>query len=182
MKFVSIILAMLLFTGCASMYNHNRVKDNIAKRAIIASSNDSQITLLRKGADPSEVLKVSAYSQGNDVTIMAAVNILDLEGFQGYLKTYSEAPLSSTAALLIDVGTAVGIGYAAYEQYKGDTTTVEQPLIDADANDTASPNSGSTITAGSNPVIIQNSGNGNTFNIGNTDDHSSDQDNSNVTN
>lgn len=184
MKFVSIILAMgmLIMTGCASAYNHNRVKDNIAERAIIASGSDAQISMLRKGADPSDIVKISAYSSGSDVTVMAAIDILDLEGLSGYVETYGEAPLSSTTALAIDLLAAFGAAYAIYEEVDDNNTVteVEQPLADIEADGNASPNSEATITTGSGSIVIINNGDGNTFNSGNDDDHSSNQDNSSM--
>lgn len=179
---IGLLAVIMLQSGCATRMNHNRVADNMSKKAILASGNNAQIEAIKRGGDPSEVLKVRAYTNGDDTGVILALDVLDFDGWSGYFKTFAEAPISSTVSLAIDIGAAYAIGKAAYDEYQGNNTVeiVEDPAaaVDAEANDNDSPNSDITITAGSNPIIIINNGDGNSFDAGNTDDHGSDNDNS----
>ena len=108
---VTLLVGCVVCSGCLSVYNHSRVKESVIKSRIVASGNQEQIKMLNAGVKPSDAVKVIPIANG----AVMAVNLFDIEGLSSYFTTYAEAPVSSTAALLGDLGTATVAGKYIYD-------------------------------------------------------------------
>jgi hypothetical protein len=170
-QFVMIGIALLFVTfssGCASMYNHSRVKENIYKEAIVAHGTEEQKELLKQGVKPTRIIKFSALQRNGEVDGVGVGINAPMDGFNvfgavkdgvgSYFSTYAEAPLSSTGALVLDIVAGI-LAYQLIEDELDNNTTVRIPSEEEDV-----PTGAGSNTSGGDTIVI--TGDGNTVNNG----------------
>lgn len=159
----TLIVIILANTGCASFYNHSRVKNNMVREHILTNGSDEQLSMLRAGVSPVEAVKVRSTDDGAGV--MVSFDLLNMSGIKQYFMTFKEAPLSSTAALLVDVGTA----YLVVNEFTKDDNSNSS----SSPTDTLDNGLGITITGDNNNINVTDIGAGASSSV-NHDNSSSD--------
>jgi len=100
------LIGLTLYNGC-TMYNYERVKDNIIKEEIIKSGNNQQIAYIKSGIKPTDVIKITSLNNEGKVNGLAvSVDLLNASLLKSYFKTVQESPGSSFLALAVDIGAA----------------------------------------------------------------------------
>lgn len=161
-----LIIAMMLIsfcvlsTGCMSIYNHNRVKNNMIAQRVLASGNAEQIKAIKQGVKPEAAVKVIPVgTQGAAIT----VNLFDLEGIGAWWTTTKEAPISSVLSLAADGAATYYTVKALSDEFSGNDNKKDDTEVNL--NNT----SGETIV-----TIINTSGDGNTVSANNNADSEND--------
>ena len=176
---ISIGVGMIvMLSGCAvlapcSTYNHNRVKENAIQSQIVARGNSEQIKAVNAGIKPSSVIKIIPTSDARGAYV--AMDLWNPDNWT-YFKTYAEAPVSSTAALLGDGTLWTGIIYLGGKVLDSQSGKSETNIKvgDGSGNTAVNVNSSGNSTGiktggnnGGNTVINVNS-TGNNTSIDNT--------------
>jgi len=134
---------VLLSSGCASVYNHNRVREDMIRDRIIANGSDEQLFALNQGVSPSEAVKVFSTSNGRGVGM--SIDVSDLEGLAAWWGTFREAPISSTFALALDGAAIWGITELVEELESDEgsvTTTTTTPGVPPEGGNSLNVNIG----------------------------------------
>lgn len=120
---ISLGLGIMLTPAC-TMYNYERVKDNIIKEEIIKKGDKQQIAYIKSGIKPSDVIKISALTAGDSPDGVAiSVDLLNTSLLKSYFKTVQESPGSSFLALAVDVGAA----YLVKKEMEDEKENNQQP-------------------------------------------------------
>lgn len=116
MKKLLLIMALLICSGCTSIYNHNRVKRDIVQDRMesygaeeIISDNDC----MARGID--------------ETGAVIGVNIMDLNGVKGWVETFKAAPVTTICGICVDVATAYFTIKGIADTYKNNKITAECP-------------------------------------------------------
>lgn len=173
-----LVVGLMLTSGCllapCSTYNHNRVKENIVGQQIMAKGNPAQIKAMNAGIKPSSVIKIIPSNDGRGAFV--AMDWLNPDN-STYFKTYAEAPISSTVALLGDGTLWTGLIYLGSKVLDNQSGKQETNISVGDGsgstviNNKSGGNSTTIKTGGNgggNTVINNDGSNGNTTIIDNT--------------
>lgn len=156
-----LLLSLVLNVGCASVYNHGRVKQKVIRDRIIATGNKEQLNLLSLGLKPSEVVNVSRPPDGSQ-GVMMSVNLADIRSLNSYFTTYGEAPISSTVAALLDVGTTILVGKEVFDGGSDDKESYDGIQINITGNDNNTGvntgNGNTTVTSDDDTVATTGEG------------------------
>lgn len=140
------LILMLGFyaTGCASTYNHIRVRENVCKEAIAIKGTQEQKDLVASGLSARKVIKFSPITKaGGDVdgfkfmidAPLPNLNIVDAitGAVKSYIDTFKEAPVSSSVSLVTDIVAGIAIIEAVNDGGSGDdkTTSVDPATLPA---------------------------------------------------
>lgn len=108
-------VGLMFMTGCAALapissYNANRVRENAIEEQIVAKNNPEQVRALRSGVSPRNVVRIIPTQDLRGA--YAAVDLMNPDTWT-FMKTFKEAPVSSTFAVLGDASLWTGIIYGA---------------------------------------------------------------------
>lgn len=161
---VSLMLGGLVVfgSGCQSMapfssYNHNRVKDQVIREQIVTKGSQEQKVAMASGIRPSSVIKLIPSSDGRGV--ITAIDWMNPDNMS-YFKTFAEAPISSTAALLGDTGLWTGLIYLGSKAIDGQNGKQETNISVGDGSGNTAVNVRSS--GNSTDINTTPSGGGNT--------------------
>ena len=172
----SLVIGLLVISsGCQSLapfssYNHNRIKEQEIGKMILVKGNAEQIKAVNAGIKPSSVLKIIPTSDGRGAYM--AIDLFNPDNWT-YFKTYGEAPVSSTVALLGD-GTLwtglIWLGGKAIDGLNGGGKQETNIAVNGDGSNNINVNSSgnkSDVTtsggAGGNNINVNSSGNTSTI-------------------
>lgn len=119
-----VLLVCGVLCGCMSAYNHNRVKNNMLEDMILTSGTKEQKRLIARGVDAENAIKISAMNQDGAVNGVSVM--LDVRKAGSYFSTYAEAPLSSSASLLLDAGAVYFLGTALLTELESTDSNNEE--------------------------------------------------------
>ena len=139
---------MLSTSGCATMWNSNRVKQNMVKERIETTGTQEQKLAVARGVKPTSVLAIIPTSDAKGAYI--ALNWFAVPSF---METFSEAPASTIGAIIVDAGL---VGLATYAVMKAGENSSgsggsSSPTSSADGSGTSSV---SVRTGDNSPVTI----------------------------
>jgi hypothetical protein len=153
LKVISVLVLIIINTGCVSSWNHDRIqKSMIAEReeaiktSIKASGNADQIKFVSMGVKPSDVIKISPTKDFNGAMLL--VDLFKIDEIPGYFKTFADSPVSSSASLASD-------GLIAYLSFLGGKSVYDKYIS---GNNSANEIVNITINGDNNYVDYKNSG------------------------
>jgi len=150
-KIISMALisgVVLMTSGCATMYNSGRVRQNMVKDRIMTTGSQEQKQAVLSGVKPTTALSIIPTSDAKGAYV--AMDWMKLSSMPSFMDTFSEAPVSTIGAIIIDAGL---VGLATYAI--GQATKDGGSGTKNDNNTTGNGNSTVNVEAGDNsPVTV----------------------------
>ena len=171
-------VSLMFMTGCAALapfstYNSNRVKENAIQEQIIAKNNPEQVRALRSGVSPRNVIRIIPTQDLKGA--YAAVDLMNPDTWT-FLRTFKEAPVSSTIAAVGDTtlwGTVIYLGTQYLSGKSGGKETnisVNNGSGSTVVNSDSNGNKTDIKTGGGNgsTTVVNNNSDGNTTTVDNS--------------
>ena len=146
---------MLSVSGCTTMWNHNRVKQNMVKDRIVTSGTQEQKIAVARGVKPTTALAIIPTPDAKGAYIA-----LDWFALPGFMDTLSEAPASTVGAIVIDAA-LVGLATYAITQ-AGNSSSGSGGSGEQNTTTSGTGNSSVNVHTGDNSPVTINGQNGDT--------------------
>jgi len=156
MKFTTVIvliIAMTLFSGCASYLSYQSSQEEIARERVIASGNKDAMDAVKMGVPANQALKAVPIPGGAGI----AIDVTNLDALKKH-------PWRQLGAALLDLG----LMYGTYEGVR---------YLNDESKDDDDDKSSIRVTGDGNEVNVTTvNGDGNNGNADHEDDHSTNND------
>ena len=113
-----LVVGLVMSSGCATMWNSNRVKQNMVKDRIAVSGTQEQKIAVARGVKPTSALAIIPTQDAKGAYI--ALNWFAVPSF---METFSEAPASTIGAIIVDAGLVGLATYAVMKAGDNDSST-----------------------------------------------------------
>lgn len=123
-----VLVGLVLSSGCVSALNHKRVQQNIVKERIMTSGTAEQKRAVASGIKPTTVLSVIPTVDGKGAFV--ALDLLNLSALPNFAETFSDAPVSTIGAIVVDAALVGLAGYAIQQATQGNSDTKGDTSVD----------------------------------------------------